>query len=195
MRLLLVGASPELCALARTLGHDVVGVVDPSLRQGEWFGIPALDDDDEAVASCRPEAAVIAIDDPHRRDRVQSAFEARKVKIASLIGGYLGSDSEAGPGLVVQRLAHLSERCRIGRGVRINVAANVMHDSQLGDFVTIAPNAVVLGRVTIGRHSYVGANATILPGLEIGSNCTVGAGSVVTRDVLNGSVVKGNPAS
>jgi acetyltransferase-like isoleucine patch superfamily enzyme len=34
----------------------------------------------------------------------------------------------------------------------------------------------------------------ILPGITIGAWATVGAGSVVTKDVPDGAVVKGNPA-
>jgi dTDP-4-dehydrorhamnose 3,5-epimerase-like enzyme len=40
----------------------------------------------------------------------------------------------------------------------------------------------------------IGANATILPGVIIGENALVAAGAVVTRDVPDNAIVKGNPA-
>jgi UDP-2-acetamido-3-amino-2,3-dideoxy-glucuronate N-acetyltransferase len=40
----------------------------------------------------------------------------------------------------------------------------------------------------------IGANATILCGIEIGRHAIVGAGAVVTKSVLNYSIVIGNPA-
>lgn len=40
----------------------------------------------------------------------------------------------------------------------------------------------------------VGANATILPGVKLSRGCTIGAGAVVTKDVLPGMTVVGNPA-
>lgn len=40
----------------------------------------------------------------------------------------------------------------------------------------------------------VGANATILPGVRLGRGCVIGAGAVVTKDVLPGMTVVGNPA-
>lgn len=40
----------------------------------------------------------------------------------------------------------------------------------------------------------IGGGATILPGVRIGAYATIGAGSVVTRDVLAGTTVVGNPA-
>lgn len=195
MRLLLAGASPELLGLARTLGHEVAAVVDPALSGESWCGLPLLSDDTLAVETIHPEAVAVAIDDPRSRNRVQDAFDALGVPVATLIGGYLGADAIHGEGLVIQRLAHLSEKCRVGRGLRLNVGANVMHDNAIGDFVTVAPNAVLLGRVRVGDRSYIGANATVLPDVTIGADCTVGAGAVVTRDVPDGATVKGNPAA
>lgn len=45
----------------------------------------------------------------------------------------------------------------------------------------------------IGNNVRIGSNATILP-VNIGDNAIIGAGSVVTKDVLPNSIVKGNPA-
>jgi acetyltransferase-like isoleucine patch superfamily enzyme len=47
---------------------------------------------------------------------------------------------------------------------------------------------------TICKGASIGANATILPGLVIGRGAMVAAGAVVTRDVPDYAVVKGNPA-
>lgn len=195
MRLLLAGANPELLSLARTLGHEVAAVADPALSGESWCGLPLLQDDASAVDATRPDAVAIAIDDPRSRARAHDHFVALGLPVATLIGGYLGAETTHGDGLVVQRLAHLSENCRVGRGLRLNVAANVMHDNVLGDFVTVAPNAVLLGRVRVGDHSYIGANATVLPDIAIGAGSVVGAGAVVTRDVPDGAIVKGNPAA
>lgn len=46
----------------------------------------------------------------------------------------------------------------------------------------------------LAKHCSIGANATILPGIRIGCYAMVGAGSVVTRDVVDYSLVYGNPA-
>ena len=40
----------------------------------------------------------------------------------------------------------------------------------------------------------IGSNATILGGISIGEGSMVGAGAVVTKDILPGSTVLGNPA-
>ncbi len=46
----------------------------------------------------------------------------------------------------------------------------------------------------VKRHAIIGANSTILPGVVIGERSLVGAGSVVTVNVVNATVVAGNPA-
>ena len=46
----------------------------------------------------------------------------------------------------------------------------------------------------VKKRASIGSNATILCGVTIGEGAVIGAGSVVTKDVLPGAVVAGNPA-
>ncbi len=48
--------------------------------------------------------------------------------------------------------------------------------------------------IRVMDNCFIGINSTILPGVTIGPNAVVGAGSVVTKDVMPGTVVAGNPA-
>nr|CAD2178803.1 unnamed protein product [Meloidogyne enterolobii] len=48
--------------------------------------------------------------------------------------------------------------------------------------------------IKIGKNVWIGGGAMILPGVTIGDDAIIGAGSVVTRDVLPGTTVAGNPA-
>jgi len=49
--------------------------------------------------------------------------------------------------------------------------------------------------IHIQKRAWIGGGAIILPGVTVGEGAVVAAGSVVTRDVLAGPLVKGNPAS
>jgi len=48
--------------------------------------------------------------------------------------------------------------------------------------------------IHIKQRAWIGGGAIILPGVTVGVGAVVAAGSVVTRDVLDGALVKGNPA-
>jgi len=80
---------------------------------------------------------------------------------------------------------------------------------EIGDNFISAPGSIILAhdasvyfhtgkyrieRTIIGDNVFLGANATILPGITIGDNAIIGAGSVVTKNVVSGAVVCGNPA-
>jgi sugar O-acyltransferase (sialic acid O-acetyltransferase NeuD family) len=82
----------------------------------------------------------------------------------------------------------------LGKGVLVNVRANVHHDSRIGDYTEIGPGALILGNVRIGKKCRIGAGAVILPGVTLGDEVVVGAGAVVTRNVPVSQVVIGIPA-
>jgi len=48
--------------------------------------------------------------------------------------------------------------------------------------------------VRVGSDVFIGARALILKGVSIGDGAVIGAGAVVTKDVLPGAIVGGNPA-
>lgn len=48
--------------------------------------------------------------------------------------------------------------------------------------------------IEVYDNVFIGADSIILPGVKIGPNSVVGAGSVVTKDVMPGSIVGGSPA-
>lgn len=51
-----------------------------------------------------------------------------------------------------------------------------------------------LEKSLVKKGASIGSSVTILGGITVGSGALVGAGSVVTKDVLDNSVVAGNPA-
>ena len=49
-------------------------------------------------------------------------------------------------------------------------------------------------RTRIGERSVVGARAVVMPGVSVGNDAVIDPGAVVSRDVLAGQRVAGNPA-
>ena len=51
-----------------------------------------------------------------------------------------------------------------------------------------------VAKITVEPRAFIGARAFIMPGVIVGEGALVGACSVVTKDVVRGVVVAGNPA-
>lgn len=70
---------------------------------------------------------------------------------------------------------------------RIDVVLNGLEDSE------VHVNKKY-GCIEVMDDVFIGADVTILPGVRIGPRAIIGAGSVVTKDVLPGTIAGGNPA-
>jgi len=81
----------------------------------------------------------------------------------------------------------------LGKGVLVNVGAQIHHEVRIGDFSVINPGAVLLGACQLEEGCFIGAQATILPGVKIGKNAIIGAGAVIIRDVPEAVTVVGVP--
>lgn len=106
---------------------------------------------------------------------------------------------DIGPGAAISPFVTLTSNIRIGSHFHANLYSYVEHDCVIGDFVTFAPGVKCNGNVHVENHAYIGAGAMLRQGqpgkpLVIGEGATVGMGAVVTKDVLPGTTVVGNPA-
>lgn len=189
----LAGIDAELLILARKAGVEVVAVSD-NKATGLWRGFSLIPEEAADIIKAKAQGVILGLDSPKLKKRLDAFFSEMNMRPVDIVGGEIDSSSEHDCGFVLQSNAVVSANCKIGRCVKINMAALVMHDVVLGDYVTVAPRAVLLGRVKVMNGSFIGANATILPDVTIGIDVVVGAGAVVTRDVPNGSTVVGVPA-
>lgn len=103
-------------------------------------------------------------------------------------------DVTIGEGTYIGRHAVINANAHIGKACILNTASIVEHDCIIGDFSHVSVAAVVCGQSEIGQNVLVGSNATIIQGLKIMNHSIIGAGAVVTKDVLENSLVIGVPA-
>lgn len=102
---------------------------------------------------------------------------------------------EIGAGTYIGAKAHFRVGKSLKIGEKVAIAWNVtimdsdFHKYMINDYP-------IQGRkdITIGDNVWIGNNVIILKGVDIGDNAIIGAGSVVTKDVLSGTAVAGNPA-
>lgn len=117
--------------------------------------------------------------------------------------------SKIGKNCVIGEGVHIGCNVIIGDNVKIQNHSLLYEGVIIEDEVFLGPNTVTTNDIepeSVGDWSHrfrktvfkkgcsIGANSTIICGNTIGENSLVGAGSVVTKDVLPGIVVVGNPA-
>ncbi len=85
----------------------------------------------------------------------------------------------------------LHDQVTIGDFVCINDGVEILtasHDVEDPDW------KLIKNSITIEDYAWIGTGAMILPGVRIGKGAVVGARAVVSKSVLPGSIVVGNPA-
>jgi len=98
---------------------------------------------------------------------------------------------------------------RLGNNVKIQNNVSVYKGVICEDDVFLGPSMVFtnvinprsainrkneFAKTVVGKGATIGANATIICGIQIGKYAFIGAGAVVTKDVPDYALVKGNPA-
>ena len=83
---------------------------------------------------------------------------------------------------------HIGSHTAIGPGVQILAADHPRDPAMRREHLQTGKP------IKIGVNVWIGGGAIILPGVTVGDDAIIGAGSVVSRDVLPGTLVVGNPA-
>jgi len=99
-----------------------------------------------------------------------------------------------GDGVTVKNSVQLWEGVVAEDGVFIGPACTFTNDLRPRAFIK-RPKARWLKKTLLQKGCTLGANATLLAGTTIGRYAFVAAGAVVTRDVPDFALVRGNPAT
>lgn len=151
-----------------------------------------------ARTETEPLGFLVAVGGDRGRERIELQQYLESFGLTALRAihptAFVAGDAQAGPGSQILARAAVCVEVEMGRGCIVNTGATVDHECRLGDGVHIGPGANLAGCVRVEDYATVGAGAVILPRRTIGQGAVVGAGAVVTRDVLPGTIVVGNPA-
>lgn len=152
-------------------------------------------------AAGKDAAVAVAIAASQVRQRLTERCDEAGIQMCSVTATnvVVGDNVAIGEGAILQPFVTLTADCSIGRSFHANIYSYVAHDCVIGNFVTFAPGVMCNGNVHIEDHAYIGTGAILRQGtpekpLVIGTGAIVGMGAVVTKDVLAGATVVGNPA-
>lgn len=176
--------------------------IDDSAALTELNSYKVLSYDDFLQNSAVDKQVVIAIANSKVRELLANKLAKDNILHASVKAdnAIVLDDVELGEGSLLCSFVHLlSLNIKIGKFFHANVYSYVGHDCVIGDYVTFAPRVSCNGNIHIHDHAYIGTGAVLKQGtpekpLIIGAGAIIGMGAVVTKDVLAGTVVVGNPA-
>lgn len=116
-------------------------------------------------------------------------------------GAIIGND------VIVGKSSYIDTNTIIGDQVKIQNLVSVYSGVTIENKVFVGPHVVftndLFPRATgdweitptlVKQGASIGANSTVICGITIGENALIGAGSVVTKDVPDFALVRGNPA-
>jgi acetyltransferase-like isoleucine patch superfamily enzyme len=137
------------------------------------------------------------------------------------LGSRIGARFETGHNVVIREECQIGDDvsvwsnsvvdygCHIGNRVKIHSNCYVAQFTEIQDGAFLAPGVTIANDLYpgqadsaarmsgphIGAGAQIGVNVTILPFVRIGAGCLIGAGAVVARDIPDGCVAFGNPAT
>ncbi len=155
------------------------------------------DDDLPKILAQGIEYAFVAIGDNRIRRKCAAMVERLGFSTLNAASAHsvISSFAKLGKLVAVMPGAIINVGSEIGDGVIVNTNATIDHDCRIGAFAHVAPGVALAGNVTIGDEAFIGIGARVIPGIKIGARTIVGAGAVVIRDLPDGVVAVGVPAT
>ena len=151
-------------------------------------------------------------DEQSSEKKIRKVLVGKNVKIYSFVNLYecsIGSHSRIGAFVEIQKGVVVGEGCKVSthsflcEGVTLEDSVFIGHGVMFtndkwpkacnSDGSIKGASDYFLEKTLVKKGASIGSGAIILPGLILGKGCLIGAGTVVTNDVPDFAIVKGNP--
>jgi len=182
--------------------YDIVGYLDDVNvdRRNETFGGNTILGGREALAGLLRDGVrriVIAFGNCSARIAAGDFLRSQGFELPTIIHprAVIGNRTTIGEGCYIGAGVVIDPECAIGRLVIVNNGAIICHHSVLADGAHICPGVSIAGKAHVGRGSWLGVGSCVRDGVSIGAGSFIGAGSVVVKDIPDGVMAYGVPAS
>lgn len=200
MKIFLIGSgghSRVILDCAKTLKHDVVGIIDINTNKDKREKINNIKVYPKGyIKKIKNKSSIfLAIGDNNIRKKYFDNFK-KKFKIINLIHPSsiisnrikIGKGNYIGPGVIINSNVKIYNNCIINSGSLIEHECTIQDNSHVG------PSVKVAGRCVIGKNVFIGIGSTIIDKIKIGKNTIVGAGSLVVNNLVQNKTYFGIPA-
>ena len=140
--------------------------------------------------------AVLAVGDGYVREKLARIARDHNIPLATIIhpSSIIAAQSPIQDGVFIAAGCVITINVHLAHGVLVNMGCTIAHDVRIGEFSSVNPGARISGQVVVKDHALIGSQAVILNKCTIGQGSVVAMGSVVAHDVLDYTLVAGNPA-
>ena len=191
--LVIIGGGGQAKVIIDAIDFDLffkVIILDPSLKEGDLFGVPIVECLDEEYDHL-PKKYIVAIGDNYKRWQVVQRLLRNDPETRFYTSVHntavVSNRATIGEGSVICAGAIVGVDSKIGSHSIINTRTVVDHDCLIEDYANIAPNAILGGGVEVGMRSFIGISTTVLHSISIAEDVVIGAGSLVNTNVEVGS--------
>jgi bifunctional UDP-N-acetylglucosamine pyrophosphorylase/glucosamine-1-phosphate N-acetyltransferase len=160
---------------------DVVSAASALAREGRARAPASIEASEEEVSGVN-DRAQLASAAARLRERRLAQLMKDGVTVVDPNVTYVDEGVEVGPDSVLEPLASLRGKTRLGRGVRIGQGA-VLTDMEVGDGAEILPYSV-LEKSKVAARAIVGPFARLRPGAQVGEGAHVGNFVELKKTVL-----------
>ena len=98
-------------------------------------------------------------------------------------------DLQHGVNCFILENQNIQPKVRIEDNVMLWSGNHIGHGSTIKEHAYLASHVVISGHAEIGKRCFIGVNATVRDFVKVGNDSFIGMGALVTRDLLEGSVV------
>jgi UDP-3-O-[3-hydroxymyristoyl] glucosamine N-acyltransferase len=167
----------KVCELVESLGITIAGIIDNDYHgQGEYQDIPIIAREED-ISSLKDQYQFLCVTNwISGTDPGITRNNQKRQRLLDLLDS-LGVEQAT----IVSKLAQVSSKAKLGKGVIIDAFAMVEPNVSVNDYTTIYPYAVIGHDSVIGKNVVIQRYCLITSFVNIQDNVYVGLGSRVSR--------------